>query len=431
MEDCHLTVETLRKILDRDRGEEETLLLLHALAVCPACYAVGGHALDLYQAGAIGLTFCSGDVELARSRATAPALFEELSAHSPQEQAVRIQGAERFRSVGFSEFLCQESERVASTDAGRAVDLAELAVLVASLLEEGPFEYSWLLQVQANAWAHLSNARRILGELRSANDAFREADRLWEEGTKEAGDSFGYEAHYLALKASLRREERQFEEAIALLEQALAAEGGPALRGAILVAQAKTFEEMGDPRRAIALLQEAATGIDKQSPGRLLLCLQHNLLLLLTAEGFHREAADLLPRVHELSAALGNRLDLLRLRWAEARIAAAAGNTEVAATIFEEVRAGFLAQEIGFDAALISLELAVLHLQGGEMAEVKRIAREILPVFQSRDIHREGLAALTVFIQATETASVTSAFADRLIDYLRKARHNPDLHFPG
>jgi hypothetical protein len=39
--------------------------------------------------------------------------------------------------------------------------------------------------------------------------------------------------------------------------QALAAEGGPALRGAILVRQALIFEELGDRDRAGALLRES------------------------------------------------------------------------------------------------------------------------------------------------------------------------------
>src|SRR5207245_8448805 len=86
MENCHLSPEALRKLLDRDRGEEETRLLLHQLAVCPACYAVGGFVLDLYRAGAIGFAFCAVDVELARSRAAAPALFERLARFSFEQQ---------------------------------------------------------------------------------------------------------------------------------------------------------------------------------------------------------------------------------------------------------------------------------------------------------------------------------------------------------
>ncbi len=429
MENHHLTQEILQRLLDRDRGKEETLLLLHQLAVCPACRAVGGPILDLYRTGAIGLTFCAVDVELACSRRAAPALFEELSRLPFEEQGNRIREDDRFWNIGLSEFLCLESERVAASDALQATDLAELAVLVASLLEEGLFEGSWLDQVRAYAFAHLGNARRVLGELRSAKDAFRESRELWEAGTDVAGDSFGYEARYLALNASLRREERCFEEALALLDQALAADGGPFLRNAILVAKAKTLEEMGDPLRAISCLREAAEGIDPQP--RLLLCIKHNLLLLLTAEGRYSEAEELLPAVRNLSETLGNRLDLLRLRWAEARIARGREDAVTAAAMFEEVRVGFLAQEIGFDAALVSLELAVLRLKAGQVEEVKRIAREIMPIFQSQDVHREALAALAIFRHAALTETVTLAFAKRLAEYLQNARHNPRLQFAG
>jgi tetratricopeptide (TPR) repeat protein len=431
MEHHHLTQATLQRLLDRDRGEEETLLLLHQLAVCLTCRAVGGPILELYRTGAIGLTFCAVDIELACSRRAAPALFEELSRLPFEEQRDHIREDDRFWNIGLSEFLCRESERIASSDALRAIDLAELAVLVATLLEEGLFEGSWLDQVRAYAFAHLGNARRVLGELRSAKDAFRESREFWEAGTDVAGDSFGYESRYLALNASLLREERCFEEALALLDQALAADGGPSLRSAILVAKAKTLEEMGDPLRAISCLRKAAAGINPQAAPRLLLCIKHNLLLLLTAEGRYSQAEELLPAVRDLSEALGNRLDLLRLRWAEARIARGREDAVTAAAIFEEVRVGFLAQKIGFDAALVSLELAVLRLKAGEVEEVKRIAREIMPIFQSQDVHREALAALAIFRHAALTETVTLAFAKRLAEYLQKARHNPHLQFAG
>ena len=55
------------------------------------------------------------------------------------------------------------------------------------------------------------------------------------------------------------------------------------------------------------------------------------------------------------------------------------------------------------EAALIgqsvaSLDLAALYAAQGRTAEVRRLAEEMLPVFTSRRIHREALAALIVFL---------------------------------
>ena len=50
MRDAHLTADEIGHFLDK--GDQLiNRLFLHHLAVCPGCYAVAGHVLDLYQAG--------------------------------------------------------------------------------------------------------------------------------------------------------------------------------------------------------------------------------------------------------------------------------------------------------------------------------------------------------------------------------------------
>jgi hypothetical protein len=53
------------------------------------------------------------------------------------------------------------------------------------------------------------------------------------------------------------------------------------------------------------------------------------------------------------------------------------------------------------------------------------------PIFQTQEVHREALAALTLFRQAAERERVTAAFARDVLLYLRKARNAPDLRFEG
>jgi len=55
---------------------------------------------------------------------------------------------------------------------------------------------------------------------------------------------------------------------------------------------------------------------------------------------------------------------------------------------------------MGYDAALVSLHLALLYTKEGRAAAVAELAREMIPIFEAQDIHREALAALTVFRQA-------------------------------
>jgi hypothetical protein len=53
------------------------------------------------------------------------------------------------------------------------------------------------------------------------------------------------------------------------------------------------------------------------------------------------------------------------------------------------------------------------------------------PIFQAHGIHREALAALTLFRQAAERERVTAEFPRDLLGYLRQARNNPELRFEG
>ncbi|HEY4591914.1 MAG TPA: hypothetical protein VIJ61_05870, partial [Thermoanaerobaculia bacterium] len=63
--------------------------------------------------------------------------------------------------------------------------------------------------------------------------------------------------------------------------------------------------------------------------------------------------------------------------------------------------------------------------------ETKRLAAELIPVFQAREIHREALAALIVFQQAAELEQLTAGLIEEIAAYLRQARGNPGLRFRG
>jgi hypothetical protein len=99
---------------------------------------------------------------------------------------------------------------------------------------------------------------------------------------------------------------------------------------------------------------------------------------------------------------------------------------------FQEVRHALIEQGIGYDAALVSLELAALYARQGRTAEMKELAGEMLPIFQAADVHREALAALAVFQQAAvreETA--TLELVEEVAAFLDRARHDPGLRFGG
>ena len=81
----------------------------------------------------------------------------------------------------------------------------------------------------------------------------------------------------------------------------------------------------------------------------------------------------MLPPVSALAARLGNGLDLLRVSSLQGQIAAGLGRTDEAVTTLAGVRDEFLELGIVYDAALATLELAVVLAEQGRTAEVREL----------------------------------------------------------
>ena len=418
-QETHLTVETMARWLARDLDHEEVLasIVPHLLALCPACRESYEEVLRLKR------EFEHWDERVAVLEGRrAPELLAELVPRPFEEQLAAVLADERFHNWGLCQLLLRESLAAGVLDPARAIDLAELAVRVSEFLVEVSYDPDWVLDLKARAWAYLGNARRILGELWSAESAFRRAE---EHLRASMTGNPHVRAEVSDLKGSLRRAQRRLDEAEALADEALAlyqeSEDGHGV-GISLIKKAKILEERGEPERAIALLEAAAVSLDGVRWPRLLLCIRHNLAFLLTAAGRPAEAAALLPEVRRLAAELGNPVDLVRLRWVEGRIALGLGESAPAESALREVQRQFFARGMGYDAALVSLDLAVLYAEGGRTAEQKVLAVEIMPVFESREVNREAMAALLMFQNAAYEERLTADLARQLAAFLKRER---------
>ncbi|HSS47634.1 MAG TPA: hypothetical protein VLX28_01685 [Thermoanaerobaculia bacterium] len=147
---------------------------------------------------------------------------------------------------------------------------------------------------------------------------------------------------------------------------------------------------------------------------------RHNLVLCLTEAGRYEEAERLLPEVREQLASQGKPLNLVRLRWTEGKIALGLGRTGEAEEDFREVRKDFLEKGMGYDAALVSLDLAILYARERRTSELKSLAAEMTPIFESLDVRRESLAALVMFRNACEEERMTVELATQLALELRR-----------
>jgi len=408
-----------------DRIDNEPV---HALRDLPGLAEVG----DLFDYAA---AFAAARRELgkrqaalAAEQAEAPSLLDDLASHPFDRQWIMATNNRRFHTWAFCDLLLEASREWGFQDPGRALELAELGATVAAHLSHANYGQARVSDLSARAWATLANVERIRSDFRSAEKGFIRAERLLKNGT---GDPLE-KARVLLLKASLRGNQQRFDEAFRLLARVVAIgrrSGDLHLCGKALIAKGFIHGIAEQPLAAIRWLEEGIELVDSSAEPRLLVAARHNLMLYLNEIGRQEQALALLEQARPLYVQLGDRMNLIRLRWLEGKIALALGRLGPAELLLQEVGRELAEIDLSYDAALVSLDLALLYTRQGRVAEVRRLAEQLIPIFQSRDVHREAIAALIVFQKAAEMERVTLGLVQELSDFLRKCRETPGLRF--
>ena len=317
----HLSLETMAKLLAGDLSHDEmvTQVIPHFLRECRGCRQRYEEVRNLQEE--VG----HWDERVAVFEGPeAKALLAVLEDLPFDEQIARVLDDESFQTWGLCQLLLKVSLETGFEDAVKAVNHAELAVKISEHLEDS-YDRHWVLDLRARAQAQLGNAWRVLGELRSAEMAFREAESLLSESM--TGNEI-IRAEVLHLKASLRSAQRRFPEALALVDEAWVIyrdHDDSRGSGISLLKKAKILEDGQDLEGAIQILRELLEELDPEREPLLSAYAWHNLVLCLAAAERYQEAEPLLPEVRAQLAAQGKALNLVRLRWTEGRIALGLG----------------------------------------------------------------------------------------------------------
>jgi tetratricopeptide (TPR) repeat protein len=359
--------------------------------------------------------------KLATERDEAPERLERLLG-LPQQEATALALTEaQFRTWGVCEALLGRARALGYQDPSRSLALGRLGARIAEALDPDRYGAARILDLQGRAWGLLGNAQRILSDFREAERSFAEAEKRLARGTGDPVEK----ADLLLFKASLRGNQQRFREAFQLLDRVSAIGrrcGDRHLVGKSLITRGFIVGVANEHEAAIRLLREGLSLVDPTAEPRLAVAAHHNLILYLFEGGREEDALELLGRARPLYERIGDGMALLRLRWLEGKIALALGEGERAESILLDVRKELVEQSIGYDAALLSLDLARIYARQGRGAEMRRLAEEMIPIFQSRDIHREAIAALVVFQRAAEMERVTVGLVQELTDYLQQCR---------
>jgi tetratricopeptide (TPR) repeat protein len=355
------------------------------------------------------------DERFARDRQQADQRCEHLRRlPSAQARRERIKNAEDYQTWAMVERLAHESERAAADTPAGAIEWADLALFTVPFAA-GPGSRRRRLEGYATFFR--ANASRVANDLDGSEEAFQRAWALWKAGEDDALPLD--EGRLLDREASLRREQRRFQEALDLHRRAL--DISP-LTGRLLLNKAATLEQMGDVEASIEALQRARPFVEKTGEPRDSWVLLFNSAVGVWHLGRLADAESLLSDAREVAIRLGNELDLTRTLWIAARLDSSLGRTVKAVSALKQVFDDLIAHSLPYDAALAGMDLAVLHLEEGHTLEVMALAKRMERVFVSLGIEREALSALLVFCEAARREEATVELARRTAEIIEKVQ---------
>jgi len=352
-------------------------------------------------------------------------LLTELAALSHSARVRAVESGPRFQSRDLCRRLLEESRKAVFVDGSRGVDWASLAVRVAGHLGPEPGADS-TAALRAEALAILGNAYRVIGELRAAEECFLSVEPLL---TLPGVATPALLAEVRSLEASLRLVQRRLPEAREQVRFALsvAAEAGVRHQvGKLLLQEAKIVEAEGDLAAAAGLLVDAAETIDPGVEPELYRIARFNLLGVLLRQGRHEEAEALFATVAALFADEPEEsTHRLRLRWSEGLIARGFHRLEEAEETLLEVQRELVRRQMGYDAALVAIDLGMIYLETGAVKPLRRLAADLLPVFAAKDLSKEAFACLLLYQDACKSARLTSRLARELALFMREDQRRP------
>jgi len=308
------------------------------------------------------------------------------------------------------------------------VRLARLAVHFSSSLDARWHDERDSADWQARAWGELGNAHRVADDLDEAERAFGLAFEFFLRGT---GDVH-LKAKLYDLHASFLGTRRQFDLAFAALDIAYSTYleiGDSHLAGKTLITKAMYLHYSGQSEAATLVNEQAMPLIDRLRDSNLLFFSIHNQLWFLVACGRFKDARIALFNYSGALQGIEGRINKLRLRWLRAQISAGLWKWKSAEADLLHVKAGFEHEEMGFAAALASLDLALVWMRQSRYEEAERLVLKASEVFVALRIQREALGAMMVLKESFEKQKGSIGLLENVVEFLRRWYVNPNERF--
>lgn len=436
----HINRNLLSAALEGEIRAPELILrlMLHLEEICPTCEegidefvkereASAFDELDDLLSPRLLAAVKAAEQQREQLRSVAQRELDELLELAPEDRMRRVARArKRFRSPYLVDRLLQHSHDRRAFDPSEALEIADLAMAVAVRIPASEFGGSLAREQVVRALVFRANALRAGGHLREADEILAKPLAAMEDLPDPL-----LQAEILSLAASLRKDQRRLSDAARLLGEAAALYrelGEVDQLGMVLIQAASVAYYQGDPERAVEILCEIEGLLEPDEDSRLALYVRHNMAVYLCETDQPKQAGDVLEASRSLYRRFPDPWVQLRLRWLEGKVAWGMGETEGVESKLLEAREGFVQGDFGYDAAMVSLDLALLYAKQGRTTDMKRLAEEMLPVFHSQEIHREAIAAFLIFRRAAQAEAVTVRMIQDLAIYLRQQWGSPPLH---
>ncbi len=324
--------------------------------------------------------------------------------------------------------LLKACQQVRYDNPERMVELAALASYLAGRLSSDEYGEKGVADLRARALIELGNALRVAEKLRDAEKSLGEAAEALLLGT---GDEL-LKARLFEIQATLYADWRRFNLSCEALDAVYAihnSRGDSHLAGRSLLKKGIYTGYAGNAEQAIVLIKQGLSQVDSRRDPELVVGAIYNQVHFLVECGRFKEAKALFWDAYAHTKHSGGHINLLRLRWIEGRVYFGLGDLDRAAREFLFAKKGFEDAGLGYKAALTSLDLAAVWLRQGKIEEVRPLILEAVEIFLSLKIQREVLAGVLLLKKACETRTPMHELLDSVREYLRRAEHDPTVHF--
>jgi tetratricopeptide (TPR) repeat protein len=352
---------------------------------------------DAIERAADRVSECLTDL-LGEARDT-DALFTELFRQPAPERRALVRRDLRFHSIKLCQRLEARSREMWFSDPVSALESAELAVEIAERLDAARYGSSLVEDAKATAWGYLGNSYRVSSDFWRAERSFRKA---WVHHVQSGEDPYTA-GELLSFLASLREWQGLIEGATQALDRAIAIyrEGQDRiLESEALIKKGSLLGSRGRFREGFSLIRNGLGRIRLESNPWLALVGRHNMINLINDFGASAQALRIFSKERSLYEELAPPLDRARARWVQGKILRDLGDFKAAETALRQAREELVGRELGVNAAVLSLDLALLYTKQCSRAGVREITGEIIPLFDAYKMVRESLMARLLFQRA-------------------------------